>query len=252
MILSVEDLVVQSALAGDQLLGGSLRLDTGGVAGIVGHRDAGAAALLDALSGRVTPQSGNIYWHGSIDVKLPWSMRARGEMSEAGPLRLQHFRSDEILRLGVVRVTAPCDLFVDLSVRENLLLGASQRTLRPAIQSDLADLLDMLPELKTQRSINQLNALGRKLVALGRAMMSQPRVLLLQEPLRGLDQSAAARMSQILGTIHSQGVALLICAPELDLIPVYPERIYRLRGGHLVRTRHQVRTPTDTPVSVFG
>lgn len=243
MLLSVEQLVVQSALAGDQLLGGSLRVDAGGVTGVIGHRDGGSAALFDSISGQVKPDSGQILWHDSAGINLPGNRSASNGNVAGAPLLLHQLRPDQILRVGIARVGYAADLFAGLSLKDNLLLGASHRTLRPAIRSDLEDLLELIPELNVRRAVAQLSALECALASIGRAMMSQPRLMLLQDPLRGLPANAADRVAEVLAAINGRNVALLIAASSLEGMPMYPDRIYHLRNSQITE-----RPPLGRPL----
>jgi len=145
----------------------SLHLETGELLAIIGANGAGKTTLLRTLSGVLKARSGSIRFEGK-------------ELTRLSPF--------DIVALGIAHSPEGRQLFGGLTVLENLKLGAVQRTDRAAIEQDLARTFELFPVLKERRlqRAGTLSGGEQQMLAIGRALMARPRLLLLDEPSLGL------------------------------------------------------------------
>ena len=145
----------------------SLDVRPGETVALIGPNGAGKSTLLRTISG----------------LGRPWRGRVRFGGREIGGLA-----PEQIVRLGVAHVPQGRRLFADLSVRENLLLGAYAREDEAGIAGDFASVLDLFPALRDRLTLaaSQLSGGEQQMAALGRALMARPRLLLIDEPSLGL------------------------------------------------------------------
>ncbi|HEX4715480.1 MAG TPA: ABC transporter ATP-binding protein, partial [Ktedonobacteraceae bacterium] len=137
------------------------------IVAILGANGAGKTTLMRALSGLIRAQSGSIELDGQ---------------------RLERVPVEKRLRMGMALVPEGRDLFGSLTVRENLLMGAYTRHARAVVESDIERILGLFPRLKTRLHAQAASLSGGEgqMLAIGRALMSHPRLLLLDEPSQGL------------------------------------------------------------------
>src|SRR5215468_8837084 len=160
-MLAVDDLVVAYGRV-HALRGVSLDAQAGEIVALLGANGAGKSTLLAAISGAQPSSRGTIRLEGRP---------------------IQRLRSDAIVRLGVALVPERRDLFPDMTVIENLEMGAYSRADAPAIRADLAEILEWFPVLAERRRqlASTLSGGEQQMLAIGRAMMLRPRLLLLDE-----------------------------------------------------------------------
>jgi len=185
-MLAIDNLWVAYGRA-EALRGVSLRVDKGEIVALLGANGAGKSTLLAAVSGALPAQRGTVRLEGR---------------------EIQRLRSDAIVRRGVALVPERRDLFPDMTVMENLEMGAYARSDASAIRADLAEVLDWFPVLAQRRRQLAATLSGgeQQMLAIGGSVMLRPRLLLLDEP--------------------SLGVAPLILEKIFDIV----QRINRLRG----------------------
>jgi branched-chain amino acid transport system ATP-binding protein len=210
-MLEVEQLVVRyGSIAA--LQGVSLRVDSGEIVGVVGPNGAGKSTLLLAVAGDVPVASGEVRFEGRSLVG-------------AAP--------EQIVRLGLSLVPEGRHIFHQLTVGENLGLGATGRTDRGAIADDLERVFELFPILHeysgTQAS--RLSGGEQQMLAIGRALLARPKLLMLDEPSLGLAPIVIDRVFETLDQLRADGVTILLveqhAARTLDLA----DRIYVLRTG---------------------
>jgi branched-chain amino acid transport system ATP-binding protein len=200
------------------LFGVDLDVARGEAVVLLGANGSGKSTLLNAISGFVQPRRGSIRLDGA-------------ELAGQPPHR--------IFRHGVVQVSQTRDLFPEMSVEENLRLGAWVR------RSAAAPLLDRvfgsfprLAERRTQQ-VRLMSGGEQQMVAIGRAMMGDPRLLLLDEPSGGLAPAFVSEISQIVATLKRQGVTMVMVEQNIKLAMSVADRILVLRDG-LISERHEV------------
>lgn len=182
---------------------------------VVGPHGSGKSTLLRALAGLVPLRSGMVS-AGGVDVTALPAHRRAG--------------------LGIVYAPERARVLEALTVRDNLLAGAWLRRDRPALQRDLDRLLTRLPALRTnlRRPAAELSGEERQMVVLGRALLAAPRILLLDEPLFGLDGAARGDVVDLVRASRNEGRAVLLAEHDLPAVGTLAGRVYGLRAGRVV------------------
>jgi branched-chain amino acid transport system ATP-binding protein len=190
----------------------SLDVAPGEMVCLIGANGAGKTTTLKALSGLITPQSGSVHLDGQSLSGLP---------------------AHEIARRGMALVPEGRGVFPRMSVAENLMMGAYVRTDRAAIASDLDQIYGLLPRLTERRAqmAGLLSGGEQQMLALGRAMMARPRLLLLDEPSMGLAPLMVQAVFGIIRQIAASGVAVLLVEQNAHLALKTCARGYVLETG---------------------
>ncbi|MFN8034794.1 MAG: ABC transporter ATP-binding protein [Acidimicrobiia bacterium] len=207
----------------------SLTVNEQEVVGLIGPNGAGKTTLFNCLFGTLRPNGGTIEFAGTSIGGLPAHRRAR---------------------LGIGRTFQRIELFTGMTVREHLLvaersrrrdgalwkdvLGVGRRTADENARVDaMLDLLGLTPD--ADRPIEALSLGHGRLVELGRALMTEPRLLLLDEPSSGLDRSETRALTETLRVVHEEhGTAMLLVEHDVDMVIDLVERIYVLDFGTLI------------------
>ncbi len=223
MMLEVEQL---DAFYGEQqaLFGVGFGLDEGRVRTLLGANGAGKTTVLRALCGMV---------------------RSGGEVRFAGE-RIAGWATEDIVRLGIAHVPEGRGTFLRVTVEENLQLGAMTRRDRAGIAADLERVYEHFPRLKERRAqqAGTLSGGEQQMLAVGRALMLRPRLMLLDEPSFGLAPLVVEELFAILRRVNREmGVALLLVEQNAALALDLAEHAYLLETGHIVM---------DAPAAVIG
>jgi branched-chain amino acid transport system ATP-binding protein len=214
----VSVLRVESLCAGygdtQVLWGVSFDVQPGEIVAIIGSNGAGKSTLLGALSGLVRTWSGSVMY-GDRDLT-------------GAPV-------DAIVSAGIVQVPQGRRLFTSMSVEENLLMGAFLRR-DNEIRSDLEKLLDLLPRLRERFGYLAGNLSGgeQQQVAIARALMSRPQVLLIDEMSLGLAPVLVDQLLEIIKTINATGVAILMVEQDVETALEISSRAYVLEAGRFI------------------
>jgi branched-chain amino acid transport system ATP-binding protein len=214
MMLEVDGL---DAFYGEQqaLFGVRFGLGAGGVRTLLGANGAGKTTVLRSLCGMVRT-SGDIRFDGKM---------------------ITGWTTENIVRLGVAHVPEGRGTFVRLTVEENLQLGAMTRRDRAAIAADIESVYRHFPRLRERRrqQAGTLSGGEQQMLAVGRALMLRPRLLLLDEPSFGLAPLIVEELFQILRQVNRDtGVAMLIVEQNAALALDLAEHAYILETGHIV------------------
>ncbi|MGA8603148.1 MAG: ABC transporter ATP-binding protein [Beijerinckiaceae bacterium] len=197
------------------LHGVDFSLQEGGVTTLLGANGAGKTTTLRALCGMI---------------------RARGEASFAGK-RLIGMQTEDIVRLGIAHVPEGRGTFTRLTVEENLQLGAMTRRNGPDIKQDFERVYDHFPRLR-QRRMQQAGTLSggeQQMLAIGRALMLRPRLMLLDEPSFGLAPLVVREMFDILGGLNrNEKVSMLLVEQNASLALSLADTAYLLETGRIV------------------
>ena len=213
-MLEVENLDASyGALAA--LHGVSLTVHPGEMVALVGPNGAGKSTLLKAIAGLLAPRAGMIRWEGK---------------------RISAERPERIVERGVALVPEGRRLFVDMTVRENLELGAFTQRAQRERRAQLDRVYHIFPRLlERERQLAGLLSGGeQQMLALGRALMGLPRLLLLDEPSLGLAPRVVASIFSVLAELHQKGMTLFIVEQNVQAVLSLAQRAYILEGGRIV------------------
>lgn len=184
---------------------------------IIGANGAGKSTLLRAICGVLTPLSGSIRFDGADVTALA---------------------SPAMIRRGVAMVPEGRHIFPELTVKENLDLGAYYRHDAAAVRADIDRVLALFPILSERlRSAGGLLSGGQQqMLALGRALMSRPRLLLLDEPSLGLAPNIVKQLGRIIVDLNASGTTILLVEQNARMALNLAHRAYVLSTGHVART----------------
>ncbi|HLW46746.1 MAG TPA: ABC transporter ATP-binding protein [bacterium] len=192
----------------------TLDVRRGEVVALVGSNGAGKSTLLRTVSGLQRPWRGRVGWAGR-DIA--------GEPPES------------LVRLGMAHVPQGRRLFADLTVRENLLVGAYARANRAAIAADLRDVLGLFPVLaeRLHLTAGQLSGGEQQMAALARALMARPQLLLIDEPSLGLAPIAVQALMEAVDRLRARGTSLLLVEQDVAVALEHADRGYVMETGRL-------------------
>jgi branched-chain amino acid transport system ATP-binding protein len=207
-LLRITDLV---AGYGDSLVlrGVSLHIDAGEIVTLLGANGSGKSTILNTISGFVRPRQGAIEFDRQALAGLP---------------------PHKAFLRGVVQVSQSRDLFGDFTVEENLNLGCIVRGEQAMGLARVYDYFPRLAERRAQR-VSTMSGGEQQMVAIGRALMSQPRLLLLDEPSGGLSPQFVAEIGAIAKRMRSDGMTILLVEQNLRLALDISDRYLILRDG---------------------
>lgn len=213
-LLRVEDLVVQYGRIA-ALNGISLTVAPGEIVAIVGPNGAGKTTLLSAIAGLVRPVAGAIDFAGVAVIGQPL---------------------ERTVRRGIALVPEGRHVFVGLSVLENLRIGAVTRKDRAAVAREIDRFMQVFPILGARRDepAGRLSGGEQQMLVIARAMLSAPRLLMLDEPSLGLAPNITERVYALVAALREQGVTVLVVEQNADRALRAADRTYVLNAG-LVR-----------------
>ena len=220
MLLSVRNLEVCYGVI-SALQDVSLDVDRSEIVTLIGANGAGKTTLLRTISGLLRPRRGEVLWENS-----------------GGRIALQRLRPHEIVRLGVGHVPEGRQIFANLSVRENLMLGAYQRKGGDAVRADLERCYTLFPVLAERREQRGGTLRGgeQQMLAIGRALMARPHMLLLDEPSLGLAPLIVRKIFQIIREINSQGTTIFLVEQNAHMALTVAHRAYVLQTGRVIKS----------------
>ncbi len=197
------------------LKGISLEVEEGEIVTLIGANGAGKTTTLRVITMLLPPREGTV--------------RLNGE-------DLSRYRTHEIVLKGISMVPEGRGVFARLSVQENLELGAYTRQDKAAIAEDLERVFTLFPRLKERRSqaAGTLSGGEQQMLAIGRALMSRPRILLLDEPSMGLAPILVESIFDIIQEINKQGTTILLVEQNALMALQIAHRGYVLRTGEIV------------------
>jgi branched-chain amino acid transport system ATP-binding protein len=196
------------------LKGISLEIPAGGIIAILGANGAGKSTTLRTISGLIQPASGQILFQGELIHRVP-------------PHR--------IVRLGICQVPEGRDVFMGLTVQENLKMGAFTRKEGKEVQKNLERIYVSFPILK-DRSRQQAGTLSggeQQMLAIARGLMSNPKLMLLDEPSLGLAPLMVEEIFQIIKEINREGVTILLVEQNANMALQTAQYGYVMETGHI-------------------
>jgi branched-chain amino acid transport system ATP-binding protein len=194
----------------------SLHVDQGEIVSILGPNGAGKSTLLETIIGFLHPTRGTI------------SYRSR---------RIDSVPPEDLVRQGIALITENKHLFLDMTVLDNLLMGAYIPRAKPQRDETLHSVFDLFPTLadRKSQSVKTLSGGERQMVAIGRALMSRPDLLLIDEPSVGLTPLMCARMLAAIREVNTRGVTILVVEQNVYLTLEMSHRAYVLENGRIVQ-----------------
>ncbi|HEX7880903.1 MAG TPA: ABC transporter ATP-binding protein [Candidatus Eisenbacteria bacterium] len=228
-LLTVRDLRV--SYGGIQALRGvTLDVHEGEVVTLIGANGAGKTTLLRTISGLVRPNSGTVDFVGECDIAREAAHR--------------------IVKRGLCHVPEGRIVFANLSVRENLQLGAYLRKDGTEVAKDLEAMYDLFPRLRERmnQSAGTLSGGEQQMLAIARALMGRPRVLLMDEPSLGLAPLLVQEIFRTIREINAKGTTILLVEQNAHMALSVAHRGYVLETGEIVLSGPAVELAADENV----
>jgi branched-chain amino acid transport system ATP-binding protein len=193
------------------LEGVSLHVNAGEIVAVLGSNGAGKTTLNMAISGLVKPRAGSVTFEGRDITGRPPA---------------------EIMGAGLIQVPEGRKIFPNLSVRENLELGSYRRA-KPNRAQNLDRVFQTFPRLKerTSQAAGTLSGGEQQMLAIGRGMMAEPRLLILDEPSLGLSPLLVEEMFALIRRLHGQGLAIMLVEQNVAQSLDVADRAYVLENG---------------------
>jgi branched-chain amino acid transport system ATP-binding protein len=238
MLLSANDLTVSYG-AITALRGVSVEIAAGEIVALIGSNGAGKTTLLRTISGLLRPSVGQITWNLQPDPKAADGTGSGNKLNyfAAGAnVDLVATKPDRIVRLGISHVPEGRQVFANLTVRENLLLGAFSRNDKNEIRADLEKCFVRFPVLGERRKqpSGTLSGGEQQMLAIARALMSRPKLLLLDEPSLGLAPLIVQKIFQIIQEINREGTTIFLVEQNANMALSIANRGYVLQTGQVI------------------
>ena len=212
-MLEVKDLQVYYGVI-QALKGISFHVNQGEVIALIGANGAGKTTTLQTLTGILSPKSGSIVFEGKDLTRTP---------------------AHKIVEMGMAHVPEGRRVFADMSVYENLLLGAYTRKDKAEIAESLAGVYKRFPRLKerTGQRAGTLSGGEQQMLAMGRALMSRPRIILMDEPSMGLSPIFVNEIFDIIREVSESGTTVLLVEQNAKKALSIADRAYVLETGSI-------------------
>ena len=193
----------------------SLKVDEGEFIALIGPNGAGKSTTLRTISGLLTPKGGEVLFKGKSINKL---------------------KAHEVSRMGISYVSEQLNLFTDMSVEENLLLGAYAVRNPEEQQKTLKFVYELFPRLAERKKqlAGTMSGGERKMLAIARGMMSNPELMLVDEPSLGLQPSLVTDVFNSLKRLSDQNVTVLLVEQNVNATLEITDRAYILEQGRIV------------------
>lgn len=209
----------------------NLNIQTGEIVALIGANGAGKTTLLNTVSGLLKPKHGQILFEGCDIAGHP---------------------ADSIVRAGISLVPERRQIFSTLSVHDNLLLGAYTRTRRDgkSLEADIVRMYQLFPilEQRQKQSGGTLSGGEQQMLALARGLMSQPRLLLLDEPSVGLAPLIVREILRIVADLRTHGVTVLLVEQNARAALGVADRAYVLENGRMILEGSAKELAKDTTI----
>ncbi len=213
----------------------SLTVPDHSVVALLGANGAGKSTVLRAVSGLVKPREGNIWYKEE---------------------RLTRLRPPRIAALGIIHCPEGRHVFTDLTVDENLIIGGYARRDKASLRRDRDWILGLFPALaaRLRQRAGNLSGGEQQMLAIGRALMGAPQVLLLDEPSLGVSPRIAHLIAQVIGQIRSHGTAVLLVEQNSAIALSVADYAYVLQTGQirLQGTAEELRHNKEVEASYLG
>ncbi len=194
--------------------GVDIELYQGELVCLIGANGAGKTTTLNAIAGVLPQAAGDIFYQGDRMKGVPAHKR---------------------LRRGIALVPEGRGIFSRLTVEENLRMGAYSRSDADGIEADLARVFEMLPRIKERLAqvAGTLSGGEQQMVAIGRALLSRPKLLLLDEPSMGLAPLIVEKIFEVVQSVAKEGVTILLVEQNANLALEFAKRAYVMESGRI-------------------
>ncbi|MDD7700082.1 MAG: ABC transporter ATP-binding protein [Eubacteriales bacterium] len=213
-LLEVKDLRVSYGVI-EAIKGISFEVNEGEIVTLIGANGAGKTTTMQSIMGLIHPKSGTITFDGADIFGMS---------------------THKILRLGMTQVPEGRRIFSELTVYENLLMGAYIEKNREKIKKDMEEIYEIFPRLYERRTqvAGTLSGGEQQMLAMGRAMMSHPRLLMLDEPSMGLSPLLVDQIFSMIKKFHDNGTTILLVEQNAGKSLAISDRAYVLETGRIV------------------
>ena len=196
------------------LFGASLEVKLGEAVGVIGPNGAGKTTLMRVISGLIRPRAGQVLWNGQDLAGVP---------------------GHRIVELGIAHVPENRRLFPRMTVEDNLRMGAFMPAARPKFAQRLAFVYDLFPRMKERRHqlAGTMSGGEQQMCAIGRALMSDPQILLMDEPSAGLAPVIVQQVFALVRRIRESGLTVLIVEQNVQQVLKVVDRAYLLEAGSI-------------------
>jgi branched-chain amino acid transport system ATP-binding protein len=213
----------------------SLAVPKGTIVGLLGPNGAGKSTLIRSISGLTQIRSGEILFEGKpIQGRAP----------------------EDIVELGIIQVPQGRMLFPDLSIEDNLQLGAYRKAARGSFQASLKQVESYFPILRERRQqrAGVLSGGEQQMLAIGRALVAQPRLLILDEPSLGLAPLIIENIFDVLRQVNADGITILVAEQNAMKVLQTAETVYVLENGRIAHAgpSHQLAKNETIQRSYLG
>lgn len=216
------------------LHGVSFEIEAGTITAILGNNGAGKTSILNSIMGLLDdqPEKGQIFFDGN-------------------PIHLRD--TEKIVRMGISYVPEGREIFEELTVRENLLAGAYIRHDRRGIQADLGRMYEYFPVLKEREKqlAGTLSGGEQQMLAISRALMNRPRLLLMDEPSLGLSPLLVKEIFDIIPGIRQEGITILLVEQNANMALKVADFGYVMENGRFVTSGTPTQLREDEDVREF-
>ena len=214
MILSVDDLHVYYGSI-HAIKGVSFYVKEGEIVTLIGANGAGKTTILQTISGLLKPRTGSIVFDNLPTASI---------------------KPHLLVGKGLAQVPEGRRIFTSLSVRDNIEMGAYTRSDKSEVEKDVAKLLERFPRLKERRNqlAGTLSGGEQQMLAIVRALMSRPKLLLLDEPSMGLSPILVHEIFSILRTLSEEGMTILLVEQNAQMALHLAQRAYVLETGKII------------------
>jgi branched-chain amino acid transport system ATP-binding protein len=213
----------------EALKGVSLTVEEGEVVTLIGSNGAGKSTTLRSISGLTPASAGSVVFDGEDITRVP---------------------AHEIVVRGIALSPEGRHCFARMTVRENLELGAHRRTKGPEIGEDLDRVFTLFPRLqeRERQKAGTMSGGEQQMLAIGRALMARPKLLMLDEPSMGIAPILVARIYETIGEINKAGVAILLVEQNANYALDISRRGYVLETGRVVLLGESAKLRDDPEV----
>ena len=212
-LLEVKDIQVFYGVI-QALKGISIEVNEGEIVALIGANGAGKSTTMQSIMGLIHPKSGEIYYNGERIDKMP---------------------THSIVKMGMTEVPEGRHVFQELTVMENIMLGAYTVKDREQKKKDLEKVFSLFPRLQERKNqvAGTLSGGEQQMLAISRALMSKPKLLLLDEPSMGLSPILVDEAFDIIKEIHKQGMTTLLVEQNAEKALKIADKAYVLETGNI-------------------